>query len=148
MDGCPVKVNNRRYRADIQRMDSPLTDQPPGFVFSSATPPSMPQPVPLSPPDPDSTISMHPATPGIGATPWILGGLCLLICWPLGIPALVTAGIARSAARQSADAVREGNLYEGARLLARSRRYRSVSLGCTAAGVVVVIVLILFVSLG
>lgn len=108
----------------------------------------MPTPVSLSPPDPDSSVSPHPTSPGIGATPWIVGGLCLLLCWPLGIPALITAGIARSAARQSAEAVRSGNLYDAARLLARSRRYRSISLGCTAAGVVVVLVLILFVSLG
>lgn len=96
----------------------------------------------------DSPASLHTASPGLGPMPWIVGGLCLISCWPLGIPALITATIARSAGRQSADAVRAGDLYEGARLLARSRRYRSISLGCSAVGVLIVFALLLLVALG
>lgn len=143
-----LRVNNRRWWADIQRMESPLTDQPPGFVFSSSTSPSMPQPVSMTPPDTDSPAEDHSPTPGIGPMPWMLGVLCLVVCWPVGISAMVAAGMARSADRQRVEAVQTGDLYEAARLLARSRRFRLISMSCSAAGVLVVAVLLALVYLG
>lgn len=128
-------------------MKSQLAIDQPSMTDLSAPPLTLiPPPMPAPPPWTGSA-DRRSDRPGIGVTPWIVGVLSLVICWPLGIPALVTAGMARVARVQSAAAVGVGDLHEAARLLGRSRRYRSISLSCSALGATIVGAVLVWVSL-
>ncbi len=133
-------VNHRPKRTDTGEMESRLAS-PRQPMTDITTPPLLEVPVPMPAPPPWTGSTRRAERPGVGVVPWLLGILSLVTCWPLGIPALVTTGMARTTSNRSAAAVQADELHEAARLLGRSRRYRSMSLGCIAAA------LALFVSL-
>ncbi|MDH4278468.1 MAG: hypothetical protein OEZ14_13375 [Acidimicrobiia bacterium] len=128
-------------------MESLLAIDQPSMTDLSAPPLLLiPPPMP-APPLWTASAERRSNRPGIGVTPWIVGVLSLVVCWPLGIPALITAAMARVAGIQSAAAVRVDDLHEAARLLGRSRRYRFISLCCSAVGLTIVGALVVVVGL-